>query len=157
MFGKHHNWTRPLLIAIVVLAQGACSSLPTNDFDKPEVELLSLRPIAADGMEARFAIKLRVLNPNSVALDIEGIFFEVFLREQRVLSGVSSRPARVPAFGEGTVELEASIGLLNSVRLIRDLASEPAKEGLPYRLKTKLSVRNISRSVRIEREGVLQP
>lgn len=141
----------------ILLALGACSSLPPADFDNPEIELLGLRPIAADGMEARFAVTLRVINPNDIALDIEGIFFEVFLREQRVLSGVSSRSARIPAFGEGTVELEASIGLLNSVRLIRDLAAESARDGLPYRLRTKLSVRNVPGSVRIEREGMLQP
>ncbi len=147
------------ILAWLVLsaALAGCSSLPQQDFDRPVIELLSLRPIAADAMEARFEIKLRVLNPNDFALDVEGLYFEVFLRDRQVLSGVSSRPTRIAAFGEGVLTVEAGIGMLNSIRLIRELAEEPSREGLPYRLKTKLSLGNIPTAVRIEQAGVLHP
>ena len=70
---------------------------------------------------------------------------------------MSSKASRVPAFGEETLTLDASIGMINSVRLIRDLAEKPVEGGLPYTLKTKLSLGNLPRAIRIEKAGLLTP
>ncbi|MDP5052233.1 MAG: hypothetical protein NWP69_00470, partial [Congregibacter sp.] len=56
-------------IATVLLTLlGGCASMNALDFDKPEVELLALQPMPSQGMEARFLVKLRVVNPNSLPL-----------------------------------------------------------------------------------------
>ncbi len=147
---------RRWLTALVILACTACSSLPPPDFDPPEVSLQGLRPLSIDGGEARFAIALRVLNPNAISLDIEGVYFEVFLHDSKVLSGASSKGVNIPAYGEGELNLEASLGMLRAITLIRELAEKPEGD-IPYRLHTKISLTQLPYALRLEDSGVIGP
>lgn len=144
-----------LFPAVLVALPTACATPPV-DFDTPEVHLVGLRPMASSGMEARFAVRLRVINPNTTPLNVDGMHYQVFLREQKVLSGVSAEPLRIPAYEEGLAELEASAGMLGSLTLVRDLMNNPPDGGLPYRLEVKLSIGGTLRALRIDREGVLR-
>lgn len=145
---------RLILAASLLFGAAACTNT-LGDFDQPTVELAGLRPLPSQGLEARFAVRMRVLNPNTRALAIEGMAYDVYLREQKVLSGVSSRSVTVPAYGEETIELEASAGVLGSLALLRDLLAEPPDRGLPYRLQSKISLGGQLRAVRIRSEGTL--
>lgn len=142
-------------MAALLTLLGACAT-PLMDFDQPEVELVGLRPLPLQGMEARFLVQLRVLNPNAVPLNIDGMHYELFLREQRALSGVTAEAVRIPAYGEGKLELEAAAGMLGSLALVRNLLDNPPEGGLPYTLRAKLSMGGALRALRIQREGLLQ-
>ena len=106
-------------------------------------------------MEARFLVRLRIVNPNPIPLAIEGMAYEVYLRDSRVLSGVSSEGLNVSAFGESVAELEVAAGMLASLSLIRNLLTNPPDEGIPYRLNAKLARKGLGGSIRVSREGVL--
>lgn len=149
-----HPYLRILLPALLAVL-AACAT-PSIDFDTPEVDLVGLRPMASSGMEARFAVQLRVINPNTTPLKIDGMHYQVYLRREKVLSGVSAERVRIPAYGDGLVALEASAGMLGSLALMRDLLANPPDSGLPYRLEVKLSVHGALRALRIDREGVLR-
>ncbi len=146
-------WLRNLSCLALLLALAGCANLPVTDFDEPEIRLVSLRPLSVENMEARFEIRLRVINPNAVAINIDGLYSEVFLRDQRVLSGTSAGESSIPAYGEGDVVVNAGIGMLDSLALIRTLSEKPPTNGLPYMLKTKLSVKGIPYALRLEHEG----
>lgn len=142
------------LVTLLVVVTGCAT--PLGNFDTPEVDLVGLKPLASRGMEARFAVQLRVINPNTLPLNVDGLHYQVYLRDERVLSGVSAEPVRIPGYGEGLVDLEASAGVLGSLALLRDLMSSPPENGLPYRLELKLSVARSPRPLRIQREGILR-
>ncbi len=142
-----------MLLGACVLT--ACSTLTPPDFDEPEIRLVALRPLSIENMEARFEIRLRVLNPNPVAINIKGLYSEVYLQDRRVLSGTSADGGRIPAYGEGEVTLTASIGMLDSLALARELAERRPAAGLPYLLKTKLSVEGLPMALRLEHRGML--
>lgn len=139
---------------LALLACIGCSNMPRADFDPPEVSLQSLRPLSVSGSEARFEIGLRVLNPNAIALDIEGLYFEVFLHDSKVLSGTGSKGARIPAYGEGELMLEASLGMLRAISVIREL-SDKSDGRIPYRLTTKISLAQLPYALRLEDSGVI--
>jgi LEA14-like dessication related protein len=140
----------PLMLSV------GCASLPGSGFDSPQVELLSLRPITGLGMEARFAVSLRIVNPNAVPIAIEGLAYEVDLRGSRVLSGVSNRPLTVEPFSEAVTELEVAAGMLGSIGLLRDLIVDPPSGEIPYRLRTKLALGSgLKRSLRVTHEGTI--
>jgi LEA14-like dessication related protein len=142
------------LLALCLLA--GCAALESAvDFDEPEVELLGLEPLPARGMEARFLLRLRIVNPNSVALDIDGMAYDVYLNDSKVLSGVSNRELRVDPYSESTAELEVAAGMLGSMRLLRDLMQNPPQGGLPYRLNAKISRKGLGGTLRVSREGLL--
>lgn len=145
-------------LIIVLCLAGLLSACATTlrDFDDPEIELTGFRPQPSQGMEARFLLQLRILNPNPVPLNIDGLYYELLLREQRALSGVSAEAVRIPAYSEGRLELEAVAGLLGSLALVRNLLGNPPEEGLPYTLRAKLSIDGTLRALRIERAGTLR-
>lgn len=142
-----------LCMALLLVLAGGCANLGVSDFDTPEVELLALQPLPSQGMEARFRVRLRIINPNAIPLSIEGMAYEVFIRESRVLSGVSNQPLRVDPFSESVAELEVAAGMLGSLALLRDLMSNPVDGGLPYRLNAKLARKGLGGSIRVSREG----
>lgn len=113
------------LLAVIFIA--GCASVGIMDFDEPEVELLALEPMPTQGMEARFRVKLRVVNPNSIPLEIEGMAYEVFIRDSKILSGVSNQALKVAAYSESVAELEVAAGMFGSLALLRDLMSNPVE------------------------------
>lgn len=143
------------VIAVLIGLVQACANLPIGQFDEPEVELLALEPIASQGLEARFLMRLRIVNPNDIALDVEGMAYEVFIRDSKILTGVSNEPLRVEAYGESVAELEVAAGMLNSLALLRDLMSNPPDGGLPYRLNAKISRKGLIGALRVTREGAI--
>jgi LEA14-like dessication related protein len=124
-------------------------------FDTPEVELVGLAPLAGNAMEARFLVKLRILNPNPIPLDVDGMAYDLSIRGSKLLSGVSNEGLRVGAYGESVAELEVSAGMLGSLALLRELLSNPPDAGLPYQLNAKLSRKGFGSALRVSREGVL--
>ncbi|GAB5412414.1 MAG: hypothetical protein Cons2KO_00170 [Congregibacter sp.] len=151
----HQDQLYALLLAILISAIQGCANLPIGEFDEPEVELLGLEPIASQGLEARFLLRLRIVNPNDIALDVEGMAYEVFIRGSKVLTGVSNQALRVEPYSESIAELEVAAGMLDSLALIRDLLGNPPEGGLPYRLNAKISRKGILSTLRVSREGTI--
>jgi LEA14-like dessication related protein len=149
------NLQRLFALILLYLLAGCAALDSAVDFDEPEIELLGLEPLPGRGMEARFLVRLRIVNPNSVALDIDGMAYDVYLNDSKVLSGVSNRELRVDPYSESTAELEVAAGMLSSMRLIRDLMQNPPQDGLPYRLNAKLSRKGLGGTLRVSREGLL--
>ena len=144
-----------IYLLLPLLLVTGCSTMGLDDFDEPEVELVGLEPLPSQGMEARFLVRLRIVNPNSTALDIDGMAYEVYLRDSRILSGVSNQPLAIPAFSEETAELEVAAGMFASLSLLRDFMTNPPDAGIPYTLKAKLSRGGMGGTIRVSREGVI--
>ena len=100
-----------LLIVAAALALAACASLPR--LDPPRVTLADIDSVAFEGMELRMRVKLRVQNPNGLALDYDGIDVQVSLQGKGVARGVSDGRGSVPAYGEAIVALPVSISLMD--------------------------------------------
>jgi LEA14-like dessication related protein len=143
-----------MMLALVALFAG-CANVGLEEFDDPTVELLAIEPVAAQGMEARFRLRLRIVNPNPVALDIDGIAYDVTLRDKKVLSGASNEELRVAAYSEGEARIEVAAGMLGSLALLRDLITNPPEAGIPYRLDAKISRKGLGGSMRVRHEGSL--
>ncbi len=149
--------THAFLLVALMLALAGCANIGLEEFDDPEIELLAIEPMAARGMEARFLVRLRIVNPNPISLDIDGLAYDVFLRDSKVLSGASNEEVSIDAYSEGEASLEVAAGMLGSLALIRDLISNPPDAGIPYRLNAKISRKGLGGSLRVKREGVLDP
>ncbi|WOJ97327.1 LEA type 2 family protein [Congregibacter brevis] len=154
----HENWFLRGLrctAAAILLSLVGCAGMGALDFDEPEVELLGLEPLPSQGLEARFLVKLRIVNPNSIPLAIDGIAYDVSIRGSKVLSGVSNDGISVGAYSESTAELEVAAGMFGSLALVRDLMSNPVDGGLPYKLNAKLSRSGIGGAIRVSKEGTI--
>jgi LEA14-like dessication related protein len=142
---------RRFVTAFFLVVLAACATL--KDFDDPVVELVGIKPLPPQGFEQRIQVTLRVINPNQQAFTIEGIYSELSVQGKDFLKGVSSEAIEVPAYGEQTIDLEASMGLMKSINLFKDLMMNPPTAGLSYELSSKLSIKEFPGTVRVNKEG----
>lgn len=122
--------------ACLLFLLSACASLQSG-FQTPSVKLVSLQALPASGLEQRFAIGLRVANPNGAALNLVGMTYAIELEGFKLISGVSNDIPSIAAYDETLVEIEASVNLLDGVRFLNDLLSNP-KNALNYKVGASL-------------------
>lgn len=102
------------MAAIVLLLGAGCASLAQRD--PVRVNVVGIEPVAGQGMEVRFAVKLRVQNPNDAAIDFDGIALELELNGKPFATGVSDSKGSVPRFGEAVVTVPVSVSALSMMR-----------------------------------------
>src|ERR1700760_2994217 len=91
------------VIAVAAMFLASCAGLPT--FDPPRVTLADIDSVSFEGLEMRMVVRLRVQNPNGIAIDYEGIDVSLALQGKAVAHGVSNERGSVPSYGETIVAL----------------------------------------------------
>jgi LEA14-like dessication related protein len=126
---------RGFCIGVLSLAITACASLGGYQ-EAPKVSLANIKVLDVGLLEQKLGLTIRVQNPNDKELPIKAFSYDLLLNGAQFASGVSANPVTVPAFGNGTVDVEA-FSTLGSV--LRQFA-EYRKGGLnkvSYRIKGK--------------------
>ncbi len=113
-----------------------CAALQ-GGFETPSVSLSSVTPLENTGLEQRFAVGLRITNPNSQALNLNGISLALELDGVKVLKGAANDIPSIAAYGNELVTVEVSIGLLEGLAFMRQFMQKNSGE-LAYRLSANL-------------------
>lgn len=140
------------LIFLLTMASG-CANL--TSLKEPEVTLVAIKPMPAQGMSARFNLQLQVVNPNNVDLDIDGVYFKLEVADSKLFSGVANDIAQLKAYGETTVNVNASMSLFGLAQLLLSF-SDFQGQAIPYKLNTTIDPSGLLK-FDIEQEGVLSP
>lgn len=127
---------RPLALAALLFALAGCAGFGLHD--SPNVDVVGMEPMPGEGMETRFALKLRVQNPNETPIEFDGVFVELDVRGSKLASGVSDSKGVVPRFGEAVITVPMSVPLGAMIRQVLDLASGE-RIRTDYRIRGKLS------------------
>jgi len=122
--------------ALLVLLLSSCALLNPG-YEKPSVHLVKIEPLSSRGLEQRFRVDLKIINPNSAGLSISGLSYTLKLNGEKVVTGVAGQISEIPAYSETRVQVEASTNILAGLRLISSLLNKPGRE-LHYELETKL-------------------
>lgn len=141
--------TLAIVFAIFLTACAGLSGLA----QKPEVSVAGLKLVQLGLFEQRFALQLRVQNPNDVELPISGLSFAIELNGQPFLTGLSEKAVTVPRFGEAVLEVTASGSLGNALKQLREL-QKAGRERVDYRIVGRASLTGVG-SVPFERRGDL--
>ena len=131
---KRRLLLRSLWAAVAAVA--GCASFAGHD--PVRVQLAGLQPLPGEGLEWRMLLKLRVQNPNDVAIDYDGAAVELQLRGQAVASGVSDERGSVPRYGEALLAIPVTVSALGMARQVIDLAGGRETGPLDYALRGKL-------------------
>src|SRR5262245_51107187 len=122
--------------------------------EPPSVTLSNIRVEQSTLLEQRFVTTLRVQNPNTFDLNIEGVSFDLQVNDQPFATGVGKGDVVVPAFGSGVVEAEAITTLMGFVRQFQALMrSGSGGPKLSYHLSGKLKLRDRMSSIPFEMRG----
>jgi LEA14-like dessication related protein len=142
-----------LVLLLAVLLVTACASLGPYP-ETPRVSLVSIQPGEMTLFEQRFAVQLRVLNPNATAIPVQGLSYALEINEREFAYGVSPQSIDIPAFGEALLDVEISSNLLSVVRQMQSM-SGTTRSSLDYRLTGKINVANSLRSLAFDYSGEL--
>lgn len=142
-----------LLICVCLFASllPGCASLSPG-YEEPTVTLSSFNAIPSEGMIPAFEIGLRIINPNSNTLNLEGIVYTVSLQGHELVKGVGKDFPPIEGYSEGLVKLTASANLLAGIRFMTDVMREP-QDSLEYEFKAKLDMGGLFPAVRITETG----
>jgi LEA14-like dessication related protein len=112
-----------LVLAFAALSMSGCSTLArTLNIQNPTYSLRNVQPHVAIALPLSassidFDFDLGVDNPNSVALQLAGINFDMLVNGNRLLSSQSNQGVNIPARGYGAVHLRSRVGY-NDIRSI---------------------------------------
>lgn len=140
-----------LLVALLLLLNG-CATLSLRE--PLQVSIAGLEPLPSEGLEARFLLKLRVQNPNDVALAYSGLSVDLDLEGRDFATGVTDVAGDVPRFGESVVHIPVTVPVSAILYQILDLTRGKPVDGVEYRLRGRLGGMGIG-GVRFDTSGKL--
>lgn len=142
------------LIGIGLTALSACVGIPRN-LQTPEVSFVGVRAVDASLFEQRLEVRMRVRNPNDIALPVTGLDVEMELADEPFAHGVSAREFTVPAQGEAEFDMRVTANIAAALLKIAG-ADRSSREEIGYRLKGRLSTRlGLLRSIPFDETGTL--
>ncbi len=101
------------------------------------VTIVDITPLDMSLLEQRYAVKVRLLNPNDVEIAFDGVVFDLDINDKPFAKGVSDRGGTIPRFGEAVIDIRVVTGLQNILRQIVDLQKED-RTGFSYHIKGRL-------------------
>jgi len=159
--GLHAKAFGVLLLFCSLLLLGGCAKMYGLK-EEPKVSVADIRIQEVKAMEGVFLIKLRVMNPNDVPLDIHGINCDLEINGRHFASGIGDSSLTVAAFGSTLVPVEVYASVLNMVASVADLLHTagkfPSKEKpMPYTLKgtVRIGVHGFKQDVHFNSSGEL--
>ncbi|MBT8047454.1 MAG: LEA type 2 family protein [Xanthomonadales bacterium] len=136
---------------ILTLTLAACATL-SPDYEEPTVTLSSFKALPSEGMVPAFEIGLRIINPNSQALNLDGIVYTVSLEGYELVKGVGKDFPVIEGYSEGSVKLTAAANLLTGIRFVTSMMQEQ-RDSFEYEFKAKLDLGGLYPSIRVKEKG----
>lgn len=136
------------------IALTSCSGLPMgSNFIKPKVSVADIRMLDSTMFEQRFAIKLRVQNPNNFSIPVSGLNYQLSLNGTAFGSGVSNHAFNIPKNAESLVEVEATTSLPSVMKALSGWMKN--KDSLTYAILGNINVGNSSSAIPFDYTGEL--
>lgn len=136
------------LLMVALLA--GCAGLPPGA-EPLSVTIADFGVGSASIFKQQFNLTLRVQNPNTDELRIDGIAFELEINDESFARGVGNQAVTVPRFGSSLIPVEAVSSLGGLLKQFEKFAAG-SKPAFNYRIKGTLSIAGGTR-VPFDRRG----
>lgn len=121
---------------LFVLTLGGCASLQR---EAVRINVVGLEPVAGQGMEMRFLVKLRVQNPNDWPIDFDGVALDLDLNDKPFATGVSDQRGTVARFSETVLQVPVSVSAMAVLRQALGIMDSESRSNLPYTVSGRLA------------------
>jgi LEA14-like dessication related protein len=126
-----------IVLSLLLLSLSACALLP--DRDPLNINVVGFDPLPSQDMEVRFAVKIRVQNPNDTAIDYNGVALDLSVNGQPLASGVSDQSGSIARFSETVLSVPVSVSAFSVLRQTLGLSQTQTLNNMPYVLRGKLA------------------
>jgi len=134
------RWRQLVPVVLLALLAWDCAGLRTYS-EPPRVSLVSIQPKEMGVLEQRYALQLRIMNPNDTALPVAGMQYTLEINGHEFAYGVSRQPVSIPAYGEAVLDVDVVSNLLGVMQQLQE-AGTGKSESLKYRLSGSLGLEN---------------
>lgn len=146
------RWLSGSMISMILLLAG-CATLAPH-IEPPDITVARFQVVDVQLLEQRYALTLRVQNPNDFALPIKGLSFNLSMYGRPFAHGVSNHAVRIEPYSEAMLELSVVSGTLNLIQQFAKLQDE-GRESIDYLLSGHLSLEDRLTRVPFEKRGSL--
>ncbi len=143
-----------LVLSSAFLFLVSCAAL-TPKLSDPDVKLISLRMLPAQGLQQRIAVDLIIANPNQRDLDINSISYSIGIENISVLSGLTKQVPVLKSYQETPVTLEVSADLIQMLRLIEHFSRRGIGENVNYNFSAIIDFSAWLPSMHVDKKGIL--
>ena len=126
-----------VILSLLMLSLSACALFPNRD--PVNINVVGIEPLQGQDMEVRFALKIRVQNPNETPIDYNGVALDLEVNGQPLASGVSDQSGSIPRFSETVLTVPVSVSAFSVLRQALGLSQTQTLNNLPYVLRGKLA------------------
>ncbi|MHC8411078.1 LEA/WHy family protein [Pseudomonas sp. Hz4] len=126
-----------VILSLLLLSLSACALLPNRD--PLNINVVGFEALQSQDMEVRFAVKIRVQNPNETAIDYNGVALDLEVNGQPLASGVSDQAGSIARFSETVLTVPVSVSAFSVLRQTLGLSQTQTLNNLPYVLRGKLA------------------
>ncbi|MBK6673743.1 MAG: LEA type 2 family protein [Proteobacteria bacterium] len=145
------NILRHWLPGLLALALCGCATLP----DPVNVSVAGIDSLPGEGLELRMLVKLRVQNPNAVAVPFKGASVQMEVQQRAFATGVMNTGGTLPALGETVVEVPVTISAWNIIRQVMGAMDGQSTNRIQYSMSGKLHTGGLG-GIRFGTEGVME-
>ena len=143
------NLARLGCLFALTLFLNACANL---QLQSPQVSVISISPSQNSGLDLGFDVKLKVTNPNAIALPIEGMNYALALNGAKLLRGTTGKVPTIAAYGSETIDISVSTNLLSAPQFLVGLLGK-SNEDISYELSGTLDLAGYLPSLSISESG----
>ncbi|WP_028682396.1 LEA type 2 family protein [Pseudomonas chlororaphis] len=126
-----------LTLSLLLLSLSACTLFPQHD--PLNINVVGIEPLPSQDLEVRFAVKLRLQNPNETAINYNGVALDLEVNGRPLASGVSDQSGSIGRFSEGVLVVPVSVSAFAVLRQTLGLSQTQSLDDLPYVLRGKLA------------------
>jgi len=126
-----------LTLSVLLLSLSACALFPQRD--QLHINVVGIEPLPSQDLEVRFAVKLRLQNPNETAINYNGVALDLEVNGQPLATGVSDQTGSIARFSEGVLVVPVSVSAFAVLRQTLGLSQTQNLDDLPYVLRGKLA------------------
>ncbi len=128
---------RTLFTCLLILALSACALFPNRD--PLNINVVGIEPLQGQDLEIRFAVKLRLQNPNDTDIQYDGVALNLDVNGRLLASGVSDQKGTITRFSEGVLTVPVTVSAFAALRQALGLSERQSLDNLPYELHGKLA------------------
>jgi LEA14-like dessication related protein len=144
-------WTRAMLTGAMLALLSGCA---TMNLEPPRLQVVDVSLLGGDLLQQQLRVRMRVHNPNDVALPIRGISYQVQLAGETFADGESERDFEVPALGETEFNVDVTA---NAAAAVLRLLGSRDRGNPEYRIMGKVRLaKGMIRTIPFDHSGELK-
>ncbi|MDF1692790.1 MAG: LEA type 2 family protein [Zhongshania sp.] len=127
------------LVILAAVLMSACAAF--NPLEKPQVAITHIKMAPANGLQQRLLVGLQLDNPNSFALNLGRLRYQLSLQGQALAGGSLNESFSLPANGRTEIVVPVEVNLLSGLGVLRAIMGSMQSD-LDYQLSLTTAVEN---------------